>query len=188
MSRFSNDSTPTDRPGPAHRSFGIVSNLLPVRLILLWGEGRAGALFLRDAHAPTGEPESVGARLNDPDTRFLPLSVHGVIELVRLGALACVECMGEPPEVTRLVENGARREPVSVELMTGEVIRGDLLAYAPPTRARLSDLLNQAERFFLLAREGRAVYVNREAVATVRAGGGEPSLPGPHPSAVLESP
>lgn len=151
--------------------FTIASDLLPVRLILEWGEARAGALFLRDTHAATGEPESLGARLNEEGVRFVPFSCHGAVELVHLAAIACVEHQGELPEIARLVELGARREPVTIELMTGEVLRGDLLAYAPPDRSRLSDLLNRVDRFFPLVSAGRTVYLHREAVATVRSAG-----------------
>lgn len=168
MSLSSSSSTTLDRPMPAPRSFGIVSNLIPVRLLLQWGEARIGALFLRELTSASGEPESVGVRLNDPDIRFVPFSIHGQVELVRLDALACVEHAGELPEIRRLLETGACREEVSIELMTGEMIRGELVAHAPPERARLSDVLNQRDRFVPVLSGGSSLYVNRESIATVR--------------------
>lgn len=169
MSLSSSSSTASSRPAHAAPSFGIVSNLIPVRFILQWGEARPGGLFLRELHMATGQPESVGGRLNDPDVQFVPFSVHGTVELVRLGAVAYLEHLGELPEIERLLDTGARREAVAIELMTGELIRGELLAYAPPERARLSDVLNQPERFFPVLAQGRTLYVNRDAVTTVRA-------------------
>lgn len=168
MSLSSSSSTATSRPAAVARSFGIVSNLVPVRLILMWGEARVGSLFLRELHTVSGEPESVGGRLNDPELRFVPFSVGGSVELVNLAAVACLEHEGELPEVSRLLETAAKREPVAIELMTGEVIHGELLAHAPPERARLSDLLNQGQRFFPLLSGDRTLYVNPDAVVAVR--------------------
>lgn len=174
MSRFSNSSTATEPPTRHPRSFEIASNLLPLRLVLQWGEARVGGLFLRETHTAHGEPESVGGRLNEPDTRFVPFSVHGSVELVRLGAVAYVEHLGELPEVVRLLETGAQSQEVAVELTTGEVIHGEILAHAPPERARLSDVLNQCEPFFPLLSQGSTLYVNRDAVAAVRGSADRP--------------
>lgn len=168
MSHSSSTSTVSDRPVDAAPPFGIASNLVPVRILLQWGEARTGALFLRELHTATGEPESVGGRLNDPELRFAPFSVHGTVELIRLDAVACLEYAGVLPEVERLLATGARRETVVVELMTGEVIRGEIVAHAPPERARLSDVLNGSERFLPMLSDDRTLYVNRDAIATVR--------------------
>lgn len=166
MSLSSITQFPTEPAAPA--PFGIASSLLPVRLVFQWGEGLTGALFLRKTASPQREAETVGERLNEPDTQFLPFAAAGRVELVRLAALAFLEHPDELPEIARLRELGAAAEPVEIELMTGETLEGELLAMAPPDRRRLSDLLNQGETFLPLVSSGRTLYVNRDAMARVR--------------------
>ena len=165
-------SRPRPRTEPASpeepAGFGIASTLLPVRLVLQWGESVSGALFLRKAPSPQREPETVGARLNEPDAQFLPFAAAGRVELVRLAAVAYLEHAGELPEVARLRELGAAAEPVEIELLTGETVEGELLAIARPDRRRLSDLLNRGETFLPLVSSGRVLFVNRDAMARVR--------------------
>lgn len=166
MSASSSISTTSERT-----AFGIASSRLPVRLVLEWGEAVAGVLHLRDTPAPSGEPEGLGARLNEPGAPFLPFSPAGPdrgLELVHRAAVAYVEHPGELPEVARLRELGAAAHAVEVELTTGELLRGELLAIGPPDRRRLSDLLNRGETFLPLADGERTLYVHRDAMARVR--------------------
>lgn len=160
------DTTPDEAS-----DFGIASTLLPIRLVLLWGEALAGAVFLRQTSSPLHGPETLGDRLNEPETAFLPIAVGGRVEVVRLGAVAYVEHRAELPEIDRLRELGASAEPVAIELMTGETLEGELLALARPERSRLSDILNRGETFVSLATPGRTLYVNRDAMARVRGRG-----------------
>jgi hypothetical protein len=149
----------------------MAATLLAVRLVLQWGEGLAGVLHLRDTPSPSGEREGLGARLNEPGAPFLPFSPAGPgrrLELVHRNAVAYVEHPGELPEIARLRALGAAAHPVEVELTTGELLHGELLAIAPPDRRRLSDLLNQGETFLPLVDAGRTFYVHRDAVARVR--------------------
>jgi hypothetical protein len=69
-----------------------------------------------------------------------------------------VEHPGELPEIARLRALGAAAHPVEVELTTGELLHGELLAIAPPDRRRLSDLLNRGETFLPLVDAGRTFY------------------------------
>lgn len=156
------------QPEPPRTGFEIESNLLPVRLVLQWGEALTGSLFLRDTPAPSGEPEGLGARLNERGTHFVPFDREGRVEFVRLGSVGYVEHPAELPEVRRLRELGARAEPVVLDLVTGELLRGGLLEIGPPEHRRLSDLLNRADRFLLLVTPDRTVYVARSAITRVR--------------------
>ena len=173
MSASSTISTTSDRSVHRAPAFGISATLLPVRLVLQWGEGVAGCLHLRDTPSPSGEREGLGARLNEPEASFLPFSPAGPgrgVELVNRATVAYVEHPGLLPEVARLRELGAAVHRVEIELTTGETLRGDLLAVAPPDRSRLSDLLNRGEAFLPLEDGGRTLFVHRDAIARVRGG------------------
>ena len=61
-----------------------------------------------------------------------------------------------------------RGMPVAVHLADATEVHGDLLALTRPEGSRLSDLLNHADRFLLLADRTRALYVRREAILRVR--------------------
>lgn len=171
MSASSSISTTSDRSAHRAPAFGIAATLLPVRLILQWGEAVAGCLHLRDTPSPSGEREGLGARLNESRAPFLPLSPAGPgrsLELVNRATVAYVEHTGWLPEVARLRELGAAVHRVEIELTTGEALHGELLALAPPDRRRLSDLLNRGEAFLTLVDGGRTLFIHRDAVARVR--------------------
>lgn len=168
----SSSTLTSDHEAPRGTAFRMDSSLLPVRMVLLWGEAVNTALYLRDIASPSGEPEGLGARLNEPGVAFLPFSLEERTELVRLAAVAYLEHPGELPEVRRLRELGAATHPVEIELMTGELLRGELLGFGSPDHPRLSDLLNRGEHFLpVVDRESteRTRYVNRDAIARVRA-------------------
>ncbi len=149
-------------------SFGITSTLLSVRVNPLGAAPFEGGIFLRDATSASREPETLGSRLNEPGVSFLPLSIDGRIEMLHLGAVAFFERTGDLPEIDRLREMEVRGTPVAITLTDGGVLRGDLLAMTRPEGRRLSDLLNHADRFFLVLDRSRALYVRREAVLRVR--------------------
>lgn len=171
MSASSTISTTSDLSAHRAPAFGIAATLLPVRLVFQWGEAVAGVLHLRDTPGPSGEREGLGARLNEPGAPFLPFSPAGAgrrLQLVHRNAVAYVEHPGELPEIARLRALGAVAHAVEVDLTTGELLQGELLAIAPPDRRRLSDVLNQGETFLSLVDAGRTLYLHRDAVARVR--------------------
>ena len=88
---------------------------------------------------------------------------------MRIASVIYFECPPDLPEIAGLRAVGAQAEPVEIELVTGELARGALLCLAPPNRRRLSDLLNASDPFLLLIDARRALYVNRDAIARVRA-------------------
>lgn len=168
MSASSSTSTTSDLGAPRGTAFGIASSLLPVRLIFLWGEAIDAALYLRDTASPSGDREGLGVRLNEPEVSFLPFSTESRTELVRVAAVAYVEHPDKLPEVTQLERLGAIAHPVETELMTGEILRGELLGFGSPDRPRLSDLLNSEDTFLPFLAGERTLYVNRDAMARVR--------------------
>lgn len=141
----------------------------PLRLVEVDGRASEGRIFLHALAARPGRPETIAARLNDPGLRFLPLRVAGRFELVHLEAIAYVECVDEPPEIAALLEVGAIRAAVEIELGTGERLSGDLIYERPAGSARVSDLLNATgERFLLLASPHLTRFVRRDAIRRLR--------------------
>ena len=138
---------------------------LPVTLVPVLGSPLAANVPLRR----TGlEGETLGERLEDAASSFLPVEIDGHTELLRLAWLAYVRVDAGAPEVEKLEQLGARRESVSIRLTTGERLDGDVLYILPPDRQRISDLLNASDWRFLLLHVGSSVcFVHRDAIATV---------------------
>jgi hypothetical protein len=149
-------------------SFGIASSLLAVRFGPLGSAPFDAGIFLREVSAASRAPETLGSRLNEPGVRFLPISFDGRIEMIHLVAIGFVERIGELAEIDRLLELGVQRVPVAITLTDATVVHGDLLAMTRPEGDRLSDLLNHADRFVLVADRSRALYVRRDAILRVR--------------------
>ena len=92
-------------------SYAIDVSRIPIRLRTLRGEDIDAAVFVHPVGHADFRPESVGDRLNDPDTRFLPCTIDGESQLVRLSSISYV-LMTEPvPEVESLEAVGATRCP-----------------------------------------------------------------------------
>lgn len=145
-------------------SLAIAVDKVRVRLA-----GRDGRPFEADLYLHTVSPhefrhETVGDRLNDPDSDFLPFEIDGKVQLIALSSLGYVEQMDAPPEIERLDEIGARRQPVGLRLFSGDLLRGDLIYEANHEQARVSDLLNSGHRFLLLVGEERILFVRRGAI------------------------
>jgi len=142
---------------------------LAVRLVTLDGRGTESFVFLHTTSGRHRGPETLGERLGDGDTRFLPCETAGGVELVNLDQVAYLECARGLPEVTELDELSSFRAFAAVELQTGERLTGELRYRLPAFSCRVSDLLNAAEeRFLLLTAPHHAWYVNRRAVMRVR--------------------
>ncbi len=112
--------------------------------------------------------EGLGERLNDPKTMFLACKVDQQVQLLHLNAIAYIYL----PELTEEVENlesiGAERQTARITLRTCETLNGEFLAVQPPGRSRVSDLLNEpGRRFILFLHQGGTCWVNRKAIARV---------------------
>lgn len=115
--------------------------------------------------------ETLLDRLNHPAERFLPCRIGGLDdgELLSLEQVAYVVPAEPAPELESMTELGAHRELTRLELVTGEVLEGELVYLAPAQRRRLSDLFNYpTEPFLLMIVDDGHRYVHRDAVVRVR--------------------
>lgn len=145
-------------------------------LAVMIGDGspspRQGVVFLRTASEHHIGAETLAERLADPHTHFLPIESEGELELVNLDQLDWIGCAGgDLLELSLLAEVGANRQPVRCELGSGETLVGELVYQAPESASRISDVVNDTQRRFLLVTTGdTARYVNRARIRTVRFG------------------
>lgn len=141
----------------------------PVRVVT-----RGGAKFLAEVFVHRVSDLHPGAetlldRLNHPQERFLPCRVAGREELLHLPQIAMIEQDGEAPELQALEELDALHVNAEVELVTGQILRGELVYLAPSQRSRISDLLNHPTDAFVLMTTGEMCrYVHRGAIVRVR--------------------
>lgn len=141
---------------------------LPVTVVPTFGGAFEAVFFLRPAGAQGRMRETLADRLEEPGIRFVPVEVDETIEFLQLASIAYVEHEGALPEMSRLADMGAWREPVEITLGNGNELAGDLVYLLPPERRRVSDLLNDSGRFVLLVDDTHARYVNRGAIERVR--------------------
>jgi hypothetical protein len=134
------------------------------------GQSRELDVFLGPALHRQYETETLGERLNAQGLRFLPVAVGDKVELLQVDYIADVQLDGRLPELERLEEVGAAREPVTVHLTTGDSLKGELVYVTRAGRPRVSDVLNAPDQqFLLLVQPGCCHYVNRKAVVRVEA-------------------
>jgi len=163
------------KPLPAGRSvanlaamtLAIEVHKVDVRLHTLGGETHRASLFLHACRAREAHPETVGDRLNDRSTEFLPCEIGENVQLLRLASLAYVEMDEPPPEVQEMTEVGAHRETVELHLVSGDVLHGELFCEDQYGSCRVSDLLNTETVFLLLDGDDRVCYVRRQAIDRV---------------------
>jgi hypothetical protein len=137
------------------------------RVTFLDGKPLVVSFYLRLSGTPAGR-ETLGERLNDPETRFLACKVDERVEILNLSAISLIRVQGALPEIEAQERQGAVRRAARVAMRCGETLRGEFLCVASSTRARLSDLLNAPDqRFLLFLTEGRGVYLRREAIVRV---------------------
>jgi hypothetical protein len=150
-------------------SYAIDVSRIPIRLRTLRGEDIDAAVFVHPVGHADFRPESVGDRLNDPDTRFLPCNIDGDSQLVRLSSISYV-LMTEPvPEVEALEAVGATRCHAELWLKSEDRLQGDLLYEAERGEERVSDMLNRARSPFLVLIDGQKTYfVQCDAIDRVK--------------------
>lgn len=150
-------------------SYAIDVDQIPIRLHTLRGEDVEAAVFVHPVGHADFRPESVGDRLNDPDTRFLPCYIDGESQLVRLSSISYVEMTAPVPELESLEAVGAVRTSVELWLKSGDRLRGDLLYEAERGEERVSDMLNRGRyRFLILVDGASACFVQSDAIDRVK--------------------
>lgn len=151
-------------------TYALEVRRLAVRLVAFDGEARGVDLFLRSGSERRPGAERLGDRLNDPATLFLASDADGEVELVQLAWVAYVDCGAALPEADEMIAEGASRATVELELVSGEMLAGELLYELPAARSRVLDLLNSpTTRFILMRCAERWLYVQRGAVVRARA-------------------
>jgi hypothetical protein len=63
---------------------------------------------------------------------------------------------------------GFHEDPVTIELMDGDPLKGSLFIDMPPGRSRLSDYLNSTSQFIYIFLNPNDFIVNKSFIATVR--------------------
>lgn len=141
----------------------------PVRVVTRGGAKFLAEVFVHQASDLHPGAETLLDRLNHPHERFLPCRVGGRDELLHLDQMAMIEQDNAPPELSALDELNAYHEEMEMELVTGQILRGELVYLAPSERSRISDLLNHPTDRFLLTVTGAVYrYVHRGAIVRVR--------------------
>jgi hypothetical protein len=137
--------------------------------VILWsGESITASFYLRLASASGVGRETLGERLNDPGTRFIPCKADERVELLNLDWISYIRVAGAIPEVAQREQLGATRQWARIAMQSGYLLEGQFLCVLPSARARLSDLLNvSTERFLLFLAPAAALYINRKSIVRI---------------------
>lgn len=137
--------------------------------VVLWtGESIATSFYLRLGSAQGTSRETLGERLNDLESSFLPCKIGEAVELLGLDWISFLRVEATLPEVGRLEEIGATRQRARVSVQCGYTLEGEFIYVQPITRARLSDFLNVCgDRFLLFLAPAAVFYLNRKAITRV---------------------
>lgn len=163
---FKQEQAGLARPNGDSYKIGVAG--LATKIILGSGEALSASFYLRLSSMSGPGRETLGERLNDPATRFLPCKVDNQIELVNLDMISHVLVHSPLPEVSFREQLGAIRRRAKVYMQAGLALDGDFLHILPDPRSRLSDLLNLTdERFLLFLTRAAHMYVNRTQIVRV---------------------
>jgi hypothetical protein len=143
----------------------IVKNQRWVEFTLADGSVVKGVVFLNlyDAHRPG--PQRVGELLNGKDT-FLPIKTdEGTLHL---NVDNIIEARtSEEEELHDLMMLG-KKYRVEIITLSGRNIAGDVFVDLPKESSRVSDFLNQTQRFFALMVPGSVIYVARRFILSAK--------------------
>jgi hypothetical protein len=137
--------------------------------VILWsGDSLWASFYLRLASASGNGRETLGERLNDPGTRFIPCKVEDRVELLSLDWISYIRVPEMVPEVAQREQLGAVRQTAKLRMQSGYFLEGQFLCVLPSSRARVSDLLNvSSDRFLLFLAPAAVLYVNRKSIVRV---------------------
>jgi hypothetical protein len=163
--KFSSIDERPARPAPGGYQLGVSGIATQ---ITLWNSKTVTASFyLRLLATPSGR-ETLGERLNDPASKFLPCKIDERVELLNLSMISHIRVLGELAEVELKEQLGAMRQPARVTMKSGYTLVGDFLYIQPSARSRLSDFLNYSnERFLLFLAPNAPMYLYRDAIVRV---------------------
>ncbi len=143
----------------------IVKNRRLVVFTLADGSTVEGKVFLSLYEACHERPQRVGELLKGDDA-FIPVeTADGMIHLNIINIVAAQTSLGE--EGDELMRLG---EPYKVQIATtlGTVIEGQVFVNLPHDRSRVSDYLNQGDRFCRVFFAEKIVYVGTRFILSVR--------------------
>lgn len=143
----------------------IAKNRQQVVFSLADGSEMEGDVFLSLYEAHRQGPQRVGELLNGRDT-FIPLkTADGTVHLnIRNVIKARIPTEQERHDLMML----GKKYRVRIATLQGETIEGDIYVDLPRDRSRVSDYLNQPERFLRIFVSGHIVYMARRLILTVR--------------------
>jgi hypothetical protein len=153
---------------PSTEDYRVSVTGLTAKVHLWNGDIVDASFYLRLTGSMSLGMEGLGERLNDPKTMFLACKVDQQVQLLHLNAIAYIYMPGLTEEVEHLESLGAQRQTARLTLRTCETLNGEFLSILPPGRSRISDLLNEpGRRFILFLHQGGTCWVNRKAIARV---------------------
>jgi hypothetical protein len=148
----------------------VRKQILAVDLALTGIAPRRVEVFLAEQEIPGSRRKRIFDLL-ERGTTFLPArdSTTGIWEIVNrdLVVFVRVSLAASGDDVDETDELYDIRQPVRVDLTTGEAISGELLYSAAETLTRVTDYMNQTERFLRLWTEEDLVLVQKRFVARV---------------------
>jgi CheY-like chemotaxis protein len=164
-------------PGPdpveaePERKVDLAIPVHPVPLTLWTSDGTAtsGQVFLRLNVLGHAGSETVQDRLNDED-QFLALSLAGDPSLAFVNKLQIVRvelpAEEDVPEVPASLM-GVSVEPVLVQLLGGQELRGTVCTEGPAGKRRISDFLNRQSAFLTVRAADRLHLVHKRFVVRI---------------------
>lgn len=143
----------------------IVKNRRQVLFTLADGSTVEGRVFLSLYEACREGPQRVGELLNSEDA-FIPVeTASGTIHLNIVNIIAAhMPVMEEGDELMTLGE----QYRVQITTSLGTVIEGEVFVNLPHDRSRVSDYLNQRDRFCRVFLAEEIVYIGTRFILSVR--------------------
>ncbi len=143
----------------------IVKNRRQVLFTLADGSTVEGRVFLSLYEACHEGPQRVGELLNSEDA-FIPVeTASGTIHLNIVNIIAAhMPVMEEGDELMTLGE----QYRVQITTSLGTVIEGEVFVNLPHDRSRVSDYLNQRDRFCRVFLAEEIVYIGTRFILSVR--------------------
>ncbi|MBI3805442.1 MAG: hypothetical protein HY282_16970 [Nitrospirae bacterium] len=124
-----------------------------------------GEVFLRLYEAHHAGLQKIGDLLND-ETRVIPLRTKRETLLINRRHIALAK-VGVDLEQDDLMTLG-KQYTVSLKMLRGNEIRGDIFVNLPEGFCRVKDYFNQPLQFFPLVQSEYILYINQKFVLSVR--------------------
>jgi hypothetical protein len=143
----------------------IVKNRRQVVFTLADGNTVKGKVFLSLYEGRHERPQRVGELLNSDDA-FVPVeTATGTLHLNIINIVAAQTLfMEEGDELMRL----GKQYRVQIATSLGTVIEGQVFVNLPHERSRVSDYLNQRERFCRVLHADKIIYVGTRFILSVQ--------------------